>query len=269
MYQLPNGRVLITGASSGIGAAYARRLAAGGHDLILTARRSDRLAELAAELTAAHAVDVATLSADLATEDGISHVEQTISTADNLVMVINNAGFGVRGFFADVAPTKLEAMIAVHVLAPVRLSRAALPGLIGRGEGAMINVSSISAFFASPGGATYGATKAYLNSFSEALAGELVDTGVVVQSLCPGFTLTEFHDTAEYEDFDRSQLPAPLWMTAEEVVDASLAALGHSKVIFVPGKRNRILVATARSPLRSAVRSVGRRLTHRFRPEAR
>jgi short-subunit dehydrogenase len=154
-------------------------------------------------------------------------------------------------------------MIRVHVIATVTLTRAALPQMIGRGQGAIINVSSIAAFFPSGGGATYTATKAYLNNFSEALAGELDGTGVRVQALCPGFTYSEFHDTAEYEGFDRKQVPGTLWMSADAVVSESLAALDGGRVIVIPGRRYRGIVAAANSPLRGAIRRAARAIRRR------
>jgi short-subunit dehydrogenase len=259
-FGLPRGAALITGASSGAGAEFARRLAAAGYDLVLTARREDKLRELGDALAATYGVRADVVAADLAQADDIARLEGVIAARDDLVLLVNNAGFGTRGYFAEIDVGPQLDMISVHVLASVRLSRAALPQMIGRGAGAIINVSSIASFFASPGGATYGASKAYLNTFSEALQGELKDTGVVVQALCPGFFYSGFHDTAEYENFDRSEVPAALWMPAEAIVAESLAALGKGKVIVVPGRQYKLLAATARSSLGGPVRAVGRRV---------
>ncbi|GIV59641.1 MAG: hypothetical protein KatS3mg043_0730 [Rhodothermaceae bacterium] len=188
---------LITGASSGIGAGFARRLAERGYNLILVARRADRLAELAEELQTRHGIEAEGLPADLATDEGIRRVEARIVDCDTLDLLVNNAGFGTTGRFAEIDLAPQLAMIHVHVIAPVRLIRAALPGMMARGAGGIINVSSVSAFWPNAGSATYSATKAYLNAFSEALAHELRGTGVTVQALCPGFTRTEFHDTED------------------------------------------------------------------------
>lgn len=266
---IPQGTALITGASSGAGAEFARRLAAAGYDLILSARSEDKLAALAAQLSADHGVRCEVVRADLAANDDITRLEQLIADRNDLVLLVNNAGFGVRGNFVDVEVGRYLNMISVHVLAPVRLSRAVLPQMIARHGGAIINVSSVAAFFASPGGATYGATKAYLNTFSEALQGELQGTGVLVQALCPGFFYSGFHDTAEYAGFDRSQVPQALWMTAEEVVTESLASLGKGQVIVVPGRRYKLLVASSRSSLGGPLRSMARRLAVRFRRVSR
>lgn len=261
---LPRGTVLITGASSGIGAAYARQLARAGYDLILVARREERLIQIAAEITSNSGIRAETLAADLATTEGIEQVARRIEQLDDLVLLVNNAGFGTQGYFAEIAWQPQHDMLMVHLMASLRLMHAALPGLIQRRAGAIINVSSISAFFATPGGANYAATKAYLNTFSEALQAELSGTGVKVQALCPGFTLTEFHDTPEYEPDHRSKVPAELWMTAEAVVQESLAALASNKVIVVPGWQYRALVASTRTPLGSLIRMGGRWAAGRF-----
>jgi short-subunit dehydrogenase len=261
---LPRGRALITGASSGIGEAFARRLAAEGFDLTLVARREERLRALAGELSAAHGIKAEALAADLAREEDIGRVAGHVAGLPDLTLLINNAGFGTRGHFADVELDRQLDMIRVHVVASVTLARAALPGMIGRGAGAIINVSSIAAFFPSAGGASYSATKAYLNNFSESLAAELDGTGVKVQALCPGFTYSEFHDTPEYENFDRKQIPAAFWMPSGAVVAESLAALADSRVIVVPGRQYRGVVAAVNSPLRGAIRRAARAIRRRW-----
>lgn len=263
---LPRGRALITGASSGIGEAYARRLAAEGFALTLVARREERLRALADELSTSFGIDVDVLAADLAREEDITRVSRAIEGMSDLTLLINNAGFGTRGSFSEVPVSRHIDMIRVHDIASVALSWSALPGMIARGGGGIVNVSSIAAFFPSGGGATYTATKVYLNNFSEALAGELQGTGVKVQALCPGFTYSEFHDTPEYEDFDRSQIPAPLWMTAEAVVDESLAALAGDQVIVVPGRQYKGIVMAINSPLRGAIRGAARAIRRRWHP---
>ena len=257
--------IFITGASSGIGEAFARRLAADGFDLTLVARREERLRALADELSAVHDVRVEVLTADLAREEEIERVAAAIRARPDLTLLINNAGFGTRGDFADVPIERHLEMIRVHDVATVALTWAALPGLRARGGGAIINVSSIAAFFPSGGGVTYTATKAYLNNFSEALAAELDGTGVRVQALCPGFTYSEFHDTPEYAGvFDRKQIPDRLWMSAEAVVDESLTALAGNRVIVVPGRQYRAIVATANSPLRGPIRAAGRKIRRQW-----
>jgi short-subunit dehydrogenase len=227
-------RALVTGASSGIGEAFARRLAARGTALVLVARREDRLEALAKELDVASEV----VAADLADPDDLRRVEERVASAtDPVDLLVNNAGFGTTGPFATLPVEREEEEIRVNVLAVVRLSRAALPGMVERGAGGIVNVSSLAAFQPDPGNATYGATKAFVLNFSEALSEELRKTGVKVQALCPGYTRTEFQTTAEYET---SRIPKAVWQTPDQVVDASLAALDRGKVLCVPGPHNKV-----------------------------
>lgn len=243
---------LIPGASSGIGAAFARKLASQGYALVLVARREERLASLAAELQAQFHVDVEVLAADLSYPAGIERVEKRMAELEALDILVNNAGFGDPGRFAEIPLERHVAMIQVHVLASVRLSRTVLPGMIARGRGAIINVSSIDAFGAKPDDVTYCATKAYINVFSEGLQAELLNTGVHVQALCPGFTYTEFHDRPAYESYPvKAKIPKALWMSPEVVVAESLVALERGRVICIPGFKNRLLVALLVSLARS------------------
>jgi short-subunit dehydrogenase len=248
-------RALVTGASSGIGAAFARRLAAEGTDLIVVARNPDRLAALADELRAAHGVEVQVLPADLTTTAACRSVEVAVTGDDQLDLLVNNAGFGTAGSCAPLDQDGEEEEIRLNVLALVRLTRAALPGMLGRGRGAIINVSSMAGFQPAPYNATYGATKAYVNSFTEALAEEVRGTGVRMQTLCPGFTRTEFQDRA---GIDASGLPDFAWMTADEVATQSLDALGAGPVVFVPGLANRATASLAGLlPRRLVTRALG------------
>jgi len=244
---------LITGASSGIGAAFARALAAQGHDLLLVARRRDRLESLAAELKERHAAFAEILVADLSQRAGVERVQARIAELEALEMLINNAGFGTTGRFTRLDVEKQVQMVNLHVVASMRLCRAALPGMIDRGSGAVINVASVLAFGPFPGNATYAATKAFLVAFSKNLHAELGHKGVRFQALCPGFTSTEFHDTPEYQRFERSRIPEMLWLSAEEVVAGSLAALRRNRVVFVPGLKNRLLAALLGGRLGSLV----------------
>ncbi|GAB4531246.1 MAG: SDR family oxidoreductase [Anaerolineae bacterium] len=253
---------LITGASSGIGAAYAHQLAAMGYHLILVARREERLAALSAELQARYPINAEVLVADLANSNHIERVESRVAQLEDLALLINNAGFGAPGSFAEVDLATQLKMIHVHIIASVRLTRAALPGMIARRRGAIINVSSIAGLVPIPGSATYSSSKAYLNVFSEALQAELKGTRVKVQALCPGFTRTGFHDTPEHGGFHRSRIPAALWMSAEEVAAQSLRALGRPQVIFVPGFKNRLLAALARNVPRSLLHLLRSRPEH-------
>jgi short-subunit dehydrogenase len=253
MNQNKPGTALITGTSSGIGEAFARKLAAQGYDLVLVARRKNRLEDLAQELKHNDAVTVRIIVADLANEQDMTRVENHIRKTEDLNMLINNAGFGTPGAFADIAIEKTINMINVHVIASTRFTWMALQGMLIRDWGVIINVSSMAAFLPFPTAVSYCSTKAYLNMFSESLQNQLKDTNITVQVLCPGFTYTGFHDTAEYKDFDRTRIPEWLWMTSEEVVEQSLKALSGKKVIFIPGVKNRILVWLMKNPMISRV----------------
>ncbi len=241
------GFALVTGASSGIGEVFARRLAARGYDLALVARREALLQALAEELKSQYRIRAIPLVADLSQPAGIESVEDWIKDCPDLAVLINDAGFGVVGSFANVNRDDHLGMIAVHVLATVRLCHAALPGMLARRKGAIVNVSSTSAFIPLGGNATYGATKAYLNAFTETLANELKGSGIKVQALCPGFTYTGFHDTPPFEGTNfRSHIPKFLWMDAGKVVDFSLNALERGKVIYIPGFKNQLIVLASR-----------------------
>jgi short-subunit dehydrogenase len=220
---------LVTGASSGIGAVFARQLARQGYGLILVARRRERLEQIAAELGGAEV-----LPADLSRDEDLCAVEERIATELRLEMLVNNAGFGTLGRFFQTDVASQVAMHRVHIMATMRLTHAALPGMVQRGKGAVINVSSVAAFGSSPGSASYSATKAWINSFTEGVDLDLKSIGspVKVQALCPGFTYSEFHDVAH---IDRRTIPAWMWMKAEDVVDASLEGLAAGKLIVIPG----------------------------------
>jgi short-subunit dehydrogenase len=237
---------LITGASSGIGEAFARKLASLGYDLVLVARRKERLDAIAEELRGKDQVTVETLPGDLCQDGDVSRIEHRIEALDTLTLLVNNAGFGTRGAFVDVELEKSLAMIQVHVTASTRLARAALPAMLARQKGTLINVASPSAFIPLSGNTVYSATKAYLIAFSECLQLEVQDAGIKVQALCPGFTYSGFHDTDEFKGMDRSKIPDFLWMSAEETVEQSLNALNNGKVVFVPGFTNRLMYVTLR-----------------------
>jgi len=228
---------LITGASSGIGAAFAERLAQDGYDLIIVARRRDKLDALASQLKSKYQTQVEVLTADLSKPDVMRFVEERISEDSALELLINNAGFGGYTPFAELDPDIAEDLINLQVLAVTRLTRAALPGMIARGHGSIINVSSRLAFSGSLGSAqlpkraTYAGTKAFINTFSQLLQSELEGTGVQVQALCPGVVETEFHS---HVGADTSRFPAGIVMKPADVVQASLAALKLGEVICVP-----------------------------------
>lgn len=244
-------RALVTGASSGIGEGFARGLAARGRDLVLVARREEKLQALATEL-ALGGVDVEVLAADLTTEDGLAEVEARLASPTKVVdLLVNNAGFGTTGAFAELDLDRELEMIELNVVALVRLTRAGLDAMIGRGDGDIINVSSLASFQALPHTATYAASKAFVTSFTEALAEEVRGTGVGVQALCPGFTRTEFHHRA---DWNLSWLPGASWQSPPQVVDASLAALSSGRVVVIPGLLNKMAARVSWLLPRSLVR---------------
>jgi hypothetical protein len=255
---------LITGASSGIGAEFARQLTGLGYSLVLTARRKEKLEALAQEIQAKAAVSIEILTADLSQEADILAVERRIGELERLELLVNNAGYGISGHFYQADIQRQVGMIQVHVIASTRLTRAALPQMVARGKGGIINVSSMSAFVPSAG-VTYSSTKAYLVKFSQALQYDLAGTGVRVQALCPGLTYSEFHDTPEYSRFNREKVPGFLWLTAENVVRESLRDLERGKVICIPGGIYRLVKALSTGWLTGAVvRAAARRvLQHR------
>jgi uncharacterized protein len=221
---------LITGASSGIGAEFARQVAARGHDLILVARRRDRLEALASELN----TEVDVIAADLADPQACDRVAERLADEPRLALLVNNAGFGTKQRFWIADLESQETMHRLHVMATVRLTHAALKNMVPRGSGAVINVASVAAFGRSQSNVSYCSTKTWMLAFTESLTLELRGAGspVQVQALCPGFTYSEFHDVL---GADRSVVPKWLWMSASEVVRASLEGLDKRKVVVVPG----------------------------------
>jgi short-subunit dehydrogenase len=244
--------VAITGASSGIGEAFARQLAPE-HDLLLIARRKDRLEQLAIELSSQYEGRIEVLAADLTVDGDVDRVAQRLATDPRLALLVNNAGFGTRGLFWQ-SPLPLEEdMHKLHVMAPLRLTHAALSNMVPRDFGAIINVASVAAFVRSPGNASYSATKTWMTTFTEAIYTELksVRSGVVIQALCPGYTFSEFHDKL---GVDRKKLGgASWWYSAEFVVNASLDGLHQGKLFVIPGWRYRVITAFL-SKLPSALR---------------
>ena len=236
---------LITGASRGIGAAFARRLAAEGKALILTARDGAALEALRQELEARHAIAVHTLIEDLTRPDAARAIHAECQRRPwRVTMLINNAGFGRFGAFTRHDAETYEAMIRVNTLAPVELARLFLPDLLQQGRGAIINVASTAAFQPTPYLAVYGATKAFLLSFSEALAAECAGSGVQVLALCPGPTRTAFFDAAGLPDFATASTATV--QSAEAVVDEALRALRQGRYRIVTGKTNRLLLLASR-----------------------
>ncbi len=228
-------RAVITGASAGIGAALATALAARGHDLLLVARRLERLEELHRSLTAKYKVSVDVLRADLTKSVDLDRVEAAIEADDRLGLVVNNAGFAGYRPFKDLDPEMADDLIDLHVRAVTRLSRAAVPGMLKRGSGGIINVASLLAFSGSlsapqlPARATYAGAKAFIVVFTQCLAMELAGTGVRAMVLCPGIVATEFHTVAGLGG------PLPGSMSADDVVRATLHGFDAGEVVCIPG----------------------------------
>lgn len=243
------GVALITGASSGIGAAYARSLSAQGFKTILVARRKERLEALAIELEQKSSNRATVLVADLSKIEDIKTVVEKINGLNELNVLVNSAGFGDRGYFENLPLDAINDMIFVHNLAPVHFSRAVLPGMIKRNRGVIINVSSMAAFTVRPQSVMYGSTKSFLNKFSEVLQSELHDTDVKVQALCPGYTRTDLFKGKYLKGFDTSSIPEEAWMSADEVVELSLSAVQSEDVVFIPGEANQKFIELYTDPV--------------------
>lgn len=239
---------LVTGASSGIGRAFALRLAAEGHDLVLVARRREQLEVLARGLGESSDVRAEVLSADLTRPEDLRAVEARLQREPVVDLLVNSAGFGTGRPFLEVAPDRLEAEIRLNAIATIRLVRAVLPGMVARGRGAIVNVSSATGFQGNPFFANYGATKAYLSNVTQALADEYRGSGVRFQALCPGPVRTEFGKVAGIDD---DGFPAFTVLRPEQVVNASLRALAKGREICIPGVAMRTTAwLTARLPSR-------------------
>ncbi|WP_067831695.1 SDR family NAD(P)-dependent oxidoreductase [Actinomadura kijaniata] len=247
----------ITGATAGIGAAFARRLASDGFDLVLLARDAERLDRSARDLAERYGVRAGTLVADLATDDGIAAAEARLR--EGVDLLVNNAGFGHKGTFLDVPVSDELAMLKVHCEAVLRLTSAALPRMLERGRGGVVNVSSVAAF-ASRG--TYGASKAWVVGFSQGVAQDIAGRGNVrVMALCPGFVRTEFHQRA---GMDTSNVPSFLWLEQDAVVDTALRDLRRGVQVSVPGAQYKAIVAVTRMMPRELVGRLSARTGRRY-----
>jgi short-subunit dehydrogenase len=236
----PGGTCLVTGASSGIGAEIARELARRGHGVTLTARREERLRELADELTDEHGVRAETLSADVADERARNQLGRELEERQlEVEVLVNNAGFGSGGSFLELDGDKEALMVRTNVEAVVALTSMFVGEMVERGRGAVLNVASLIAFQPVPYQATYGATKAAVLSFSDALHEELRGTGVTVTSVCPGPVRTEFGDQGGFGGADE-RIPGPLWLDAERVAADAVTALEKGDRVTVPGAGNQL-----------------------------
>lgn len=239
---------LITGASSGLGAEFARQLSARGFGFVLVARREERLVELARELESQSGASAEVLVADLSTQSGIEKVVNRIKEITNLEILVNNAGFGLSGKFTQAGIDEHLTMIRLHIIASVSLTYAVLPGMLARKSGTIINVSSLAGLFPLRN-VTYGSTKAYLIHFSRTLDRELKSHGIKIQALCPGYILTEFHEAGRVSKERRSQIPKFMWNTTDQVVTESLDSINRGKVICVPGTIYRLIAILGTNPI--------------------
>ena len=225
------GTALITGASSGIGAVYADRLAKQGYDLILVARNEERLRDAATRLTKATGRTVETVAADLTKAEDVARIEKILRTDSGITLLVNNAGVGATAPLLASEIGKMEQMIALNVTALTRLAFAAAPGFVARGAGTIVNIASVVAIAPELLNGVYGGSKAFVLAFSQSLHHELKDKGVRVQAVLPGATATEFWDIA---GMPVGHLPQEIVMTTEDMVDAALAGLSQGELVTIP-----------------------------------
>lgn len=257
---------LVTGASAGIGAAFARRLAETGANLILTARRADRLEALAGEMKAAHGVDTRVIAADFARPEAPADLFDEIAREGLPVdILISNAGYGLPGYYLSNDWSAHRDFLEVMVTSYAHLARLALPGMHERGYGRIVQVASLAGLLPGSAGHTlYGASKAFLVSFSQSLAGECEGAGIKVSALCPGFTYSEFHDVNATRGLV-SKLPKYMFMQAEPVVAGALRAVEAGHVVYVPGAWNKYLAWVSKALPRPWSAAMMKRQSAKFR----
>ncbi|PSM44171.1 short-chain dehydrogenase [Streptomyces dioscori] len=253
---------LITGSTAGIGAAFARRLAADGHNLVLVARDTKRLGEQATELHDRHGIEAEVLAADLATDEGIEAVAARVSDRKHAVdLLVNNAGFGNKGLYLDVPMADELKMLKVHCEAVLRLTSAAAEAMRERGRGGVVNVASTAAFL--PRG-TYGASKAWVVQFTQGVAKDLAGSGVRLMALCPGFVRTEFHERA---GMGTDNIPNWMWLDADKVVTAALADLARDKSLSIPDPRYKALMGVAKVTPRGLLSGISSKTGRKYGPK--
>lgn len=250
-------RALVTGATAGLGRAFAGRLAEAGWDLVLVARDAQRLEQAAKELRR-YAVDVDVLPADLGDDEGLGAVERRLADdAAPVDMLVNNAGFAIKRDFLASTVEDEDRLLRVLVRAVLRLTHVAVHAMVPRGKGVVINVSSVAGFVPQ---STYNAAKAYVTTLSESVATDVRGKGVHVMAVCPGYTHTEFHDRA---GIDKKNMPGMLWLDVDQVVDGALADLRRGKVVSVPTLRYKLVTASAKLAPRSLVTAISSRVGRR------
>ncbi|MFB7245357.1 short-chain dehydrogenase [Streptomyces populi] len=253
---------LITGSTAGIGAAFARRLAADGHDLVLVARDTKRLREQATELHDRHGVEAEVLTADLATDEGIEAVAARLSDRKNPVdLLVNNAGFGNKGRYLDVSMADELKMLKVHCEAVLRLTSAATEAMRERGRGGVVNVASVAAFV--PRG-TYGASKAWVVQFTQGAAKDLAGSGVRLMALAPGFVRTEFHERA---GMGTDNIPNWMWLDADKLVASALADLARGKTLSIPDPRYKALMGVVKVTPNALLGGISSRTGRKYGPQ--
>ncbi|MET7489424.1 SDR family oxidoreductase [Streptomyces sp. NPDC005538] len=253
---------LITGSTAGIGAAFARRLAADGHNLVLVARNTERLGDQATELHDRHGIEAEVLTADLATDQGIETVAARLADRKNPVdLLVNNAGFGNKGRYLDVPMADELKMLKVHCEAVLRLTSAATGAMRERGRGGVVNVASVAAFV--PRG-TYGASKAWVVQFTQGAAKDLAGTGVRLMALAPGFVRTEFHERA---GMGTDNIPNWMWLDADKLVAAALADLSRGKSLSIPDPRYKALMGLVKVAPRGLLGGVSSRTGRKYGPQ--
>jgi len=252
---------LVTGATVGIGAAFARRLAADGYDLVLVGRDKQRLNDNAAQLSAEHGVDVEVLVADLATDAGREAVADRLSEQRRTVdLLVNNAGLSINTPFLRSKVARETELLSVNVHAVMRLTLAVLPAMVARREGDIINVSSVAGFAAAAPGSTYPASKAWVTNFSESVAQSVAPSGVRVMALCPGYVRTEFHRRA---GIDMTSTPEWLWLDADKLAEHAIRDLRRGKLVSVPSWKYKVAVFGLRHLPRSLLARVARNTRRR------
>ena len=261
--------ILVAGASSGIGAALARALAARGEALVLSARRLDRLEALAQQLQRDHGVAVQALPCDLAQAGAAQQLRQELRRRDlTLKGLVNSAGFGLRGSVDTIDPAALETFLRVTLQAPVELTTAFLPEVSRHPDGLILQVASLAGLVPGlAGSAVYSASKAFVIRFSQSLAAEQGADGVRVMVLCPGYVRSEFHAALGVQD-QMNQLPGWCWMEADDLARRALRALDGQSVVVVPGLWNQSIALLARLLPEAQSRTLGRRFSRRYRQPA-
>lgn len=253
---------LITGSTAGIGAAFARRLAADGHDLVLVARDTKRLREQATELHDRHGIEAKVLTADLAEDTGIETVAARLGDRRNPVdLLINNAGFGNKGRYLDVSMADELKMLKVHCEAVLRLTSAASEAMRERGRGGVVNVASVAAFV--PRG-TYGASKAWVVQFTQGAARDLAGSGVRLMALCPGFVRTEFHERA---GMGTDNIPGWMWLDADKVAATALEDLARGRSLSIPDPRYKVLMGAAKLVPRGMLGGISSKTGRKYGPQ--